>query len=119
MKQGSCKSVSSYHDRFKGQAEVILGQWGDFYPPKLAAGTSDTDEKQSSDKLPDPRISANNYCNISKASRFPCYLISSYGHLTFVLVWAFASIVLEARHEGTLSRLRFWVCLPKQNGMLT
>lgn len=51
MNQGPYETVSNYHDRFKGQAEVITGQWGDFYPSKLAASTSTTDKKASSDKL--------------------------------------------------------------------
>jgi hypothetical protein len=35
MNQGKHETVANYYNKFKYQAEVIAGQWGELYPPNL------------------------------------------------------------------------------------
>jgi hypothetical protein len=49
INQGKYESVSKFYEWFKGQADVITGHWGNFYPNKLAESTDNKKKKKSAD----------------------------------------------------------------------
>jgi hypothetical protein len=51
MNQGKHETVANYYNKFKNQAKVIAGQWGEFYPPNLTVSNSAADRKESQEKL--------------------------------------------------------------------
>jgi hypothetical protein len=52
------EKMANYYERFMVSSKLLIGHWGEFYPSKLAKGSSQSDKEAAQDKFL-ARISTN------------------------------------------------------------